>query len=132
MTRRLAGLVVVAVTLSALAPTVAMAQNPLSPSLPVVPTPTQTTPTVALPTTTTPTGSGFTSADAIIVAAGSLALLGGISFFIWRDARRRAPHHKREVTSSAASSQRGATKRAPKPRKPSPAERRRRKRGKAR
>jgi hypothetical protein len=63
------------------------------------------------------------------IALGAVAVLGGIAYFIWRDARRRAP-----VKSSALpiGSPRTGTKPKPKPRKLSPAERKRRKRGRAR
>jgi hypothetical protein len=57
-------------------------------------------------------------------------VLGGIAFFIWRDARRRAP--VRTAEAGVGSGRRTGSKPPPKPRKLSPAERRRRKRGKAR
>jgi hypothetical protein len=60
-----------------------------------------------------------------------VVLLAAISFFIWRDARRRAP-----VRSGGGElgldGRRAGSKPKPKSRKPSPAERRRRKRGRAR
>jgi hypothetical protein len=55
-------------------------------------------------------------------------VLGGIAFFIWRDARRRAPARGGE----GYEIRRSGSKRPPKPRKLSPAERKRRKRGRAR
>jgi hypothetical protein len=63
---------------------------------------------------------------------GAVVVLVGISLFIWRDARRRAP-----VKATGGGSEidgRGApgSKARTKPRKLSPAERRRRKRGRAR
>jgi hypothetical protein len=58
-------------------------------------------------------------------------VLTGISLFIWRDARRRAPVRHRAAEAADASSRAAAKQRA-KPRKLSPAERRRRKRGRAR
>ena len=57
-------------------------------------------------------------------------LIGGISFFIWRDARRRAPVRHAHATAGVGG--RAGSKRPIKPRKLSAAERRRRKRGKAR
>jgi hypothetical protein len=132
--RRSAALVSVAVLLGALVPTVAVAQspsNPLSPALPAISTPTPTTPTVTPVQTTSTTGGGLTSTDAIIIAIGAGGLLVGISVFIWRDARKRAPKRGHNVTTAGTES-RAATKKPPKPRKPSPAERRRRKRGRAR
>jgi hypothetical protein len=58
---------------------------------------------------------------------GAIVILAGISFFIWRDARRRAPVKPGVVAATAGGSKprRGS-------RKLSPAERRRRKRGRAR
>jgi hypothetical protein len=137
MGRRLAVLLPIAVTLWALAPAAAIAQspsNPLSPGLPALPTPTTTTPTATTPTTTTTTSSGgsVSGKEAIAIAACAVVLLTAISFFIWRDARRRAPSRGgRAMTAADGPTVRG-TKPRPKPRKPSPAERRRRKRGRAR
>jgi hypothetical protein len=70
--------------------------------------------------------------DAIVIALGAILLLAGISFFIWRDARQRAPHRGHAATATAGAGARTGTKPRPKPRKPSPGERRRRKRGRAR
>jgi cell division protein FtsN len=68
-------------------------------------------------------GSGIAA-----IAVGAIVILAGISFFIWRDARRRAP-----VKPGAAVAATGSgSKPRPKSRKLSPAERRRRKRGRAR
>jgi hypothetical protein len=58
-------------------------------------------------------------------------VLGGISFYIWRDARRRAPARTRGVAAVGEGRRVGSKQRA-KPRKLSPAERKRRKRGRAR
>ncbi len=105
--------------------------NPFTPGLPVAPT---TTPTVATPTvvpTTSTTGTGLGGGSVVAIAIGALLLLGGISFFIWRDARRRAPVHHRAATATAGEGRPGSKARG-KPRKLSPAERRRRKRGRAR
>jgi hypothetical protein len=114
-------------------PAIAAAQsgdnNPFSPGLPASPsaTPTATAPTTVTPITT-PTGGGSLSGGGIVaIAVGALVLLGGISLFIWRDARRRAPVKQRVVSATA-----GGSKPRPKPRKLSPQERRRRKRGRAR
>jgi hypothetical protein len=59
-------------------------------------------------------------------------VLTGISLFIWRDARRRAPVRHRAAGEAANAGSRAAAKQRAKPRKLSPAERRRRKRGRAR
>lgn len=119
------------------------ATNPLSPGLPQSQTPTPTTPATtpaqpSAPVVTNPgsssSGGGFTGTDAVVVALGAIFVLGGISFFIWRDARRRAPLRHRAATATAAAGgrSRSGSKAPAKPRKLSPAERRRRKRGRAR
>ena len=107
--------------------------NPFSPGLPVSPAPTSTTTTSTslTPTTTTAGGGNLSGGGIAAIAIGALVLLGGISFFIWYDARRRAPVRHRVATAGASDGGRAGTKRA-KPRKLSAAERRRRKRGRAR
>jgi hypothetical protein len=107
--------------------------NPLAPGIPAAPaqTPTASTPTIINPTTTT-SGGGLSGTSAIAIAVGALVLLGGISFFIWHDARRRAPVRHRAATATAGDDGRPGSKQKVKPRKLSPAERRRRKRGRAR
>ncbi len=65
------------------------------------------------------------------IGIGAILVLGGISLFIWRDARKRAPVRQRPVT-AAAGGVNGPRQRPQKGRKLSPAERKRRKRGKAR
>jgi hypothetical protein len=109
--------------------------NPLSPGLPQSPSavPTTTTPTVtAVQTTSTAGSSGLSGTGTLIIAVGALVILAGISFFIWRDARRRAPVRARggAIAEDGAGTRSGSKARA-KPRKLSPAERRRRKRGRA-
>ncbi|MBV9366729.1 MAG: hypothetical protein JOY89_21030 [Solirubrobacterales bacterium] len=109
--------------------------NPLSPGFPQpsvsAPTTTTTTPTI----TSTPTaggGSGFSGSSALIIAIGAIVVLGGISVFIWRDARRRAPVRHRAGVAGDVQGRRQGSKQRAKPRKLSPEERRRRKRGRAR
>jgi hypothetical protein len=109
-------------------------QNPFTPGLPVSPS---QTPTVAPPTTVTPittsTGGGSLSGGSVAaIAVGALVLLAGISFFIWRDARRRAPVRRGMAHAVAGAGARSGSRARGKPRKLSPAERRRRKRGRAR
>jgi hypothetical protein len=84
-------------------------------------------------TTGTSGSSSLSGGAAIGIAAGAVLVLGGISFFIWRDARRRAPVRASAdgVDGRGGPASRGS-KAKPKPRKLSPAERKRRKRGKAR
>jgi hypothetical protein len=120
------------------APGAALAQggqsNPLSPGLPV---PTGSVPTgpnsqtIVAPTTTASSGSsGLSGSAAILIALGAIGLLAGIAFFIWRDARRRAPVRHAHATTGVGGHP--GSKRPIKQRKLSPAERRRRKRGRAR
>lgn len=105
--------------------------NGVSPLAPT-PTPTTTTPTVAAQTTTAGPGSNsLSTASALAIAIGAMVLIGGISFFIWRDARRRAPVRAGDPL-AAGEGRRSGSKPPPKPRKLSPAERKRRKRGRAR
>ncbi len=136
--RRLAFLI--AVGLALVAPASALAQgtttaNPFTPGIPSSPsTPTtNATPTIVPTTTTSTTAGGSLGGGSIAgIGIGALVLLGGISFFIWRDARRRAPVRHRVATATAGESGRPGSKSRGKPRKLSPAERRRRKRGRAR
>ena len=126
--------VVLLATLVLPAPALAQGTNPLQPGFPQqsVPTPTTTTAVPTITTTATAgSGSGFSGKSAIIIAIGALVVLGGISFYIWRDARRRAPvrHHAPLLPGET---RRSGSKQKAKPRKLSPAERRRRKRGRAR
>ena len=74
--------------------------------------------------------SALSSTNALIIVIGAVVILLGISYFIWRDARRRAPGSTTTGT-GAEGRARAGTKPPPKPRKLSPAERRRRKRGRA-
>ena len=113
--------------------------TPLSPGLPA---PQATTPATAstpapvvVPTGTQATAgsSSFSGTDAILVVVGALVVLAGISFFIWRDARHRAPDKHRPATALAGDGRsKPGSKRQQKPRKLSAAERKRRKRGRAR
>jgi hypothetical protein len=134
MRPRLGSWLALVVLLGAMAaPGAALAQagpgNPFTPGLPQntgsVPT---TTTNAPAPLTTTTAGSSSVSGGGIAaIAAGALVILLGITFYIWRDARRRAP-----VKSGAVAATAGGSKPRPKPRKLSPQERRRRKRGRAR
>jgi hypothetical protein len=107
-------------------------QNPFQPGLPqeqaTIPTQTQTAPLV-IPTTSSSSSSGISGSVGLAIGIGALLVLAGISFFIWRDARRRAP--VRAAAAGAPVNRTPGSKRV-KPRKLSPAERRRRKRGRAR
>lgn len=130
-------MLVVLVGGSLVLPSVAGAQtsNPLTPGFPQpsVSTPTTTTAPPTIQTTTTAgSGSGFSGSSAILIAIGAIVVLGGISYFIWRDARRRAPKGHRTLAPIDVEGRRAGSKARPKPRKLSPAEKRRRKRGRAR
>jgi hypothetical protein len=94
-----------------------------------VPTQTATTPPVVVSTSSSSSAT-FTGTDALLVALGAIAILAGIAYFIWSDSR----HHVRRAAAAGttpAGTGRGS-KAAPKSRKLTPAERRRRKRGRAR
>jgi hypothetical protein len=111
--------------------------NPLTPGLPQNPSAAPTTAPVPAPTVTgtnnvsTAGGSTLSGASATVIAVGALVVLLGISLFIWRDARRRAPVRRRAATDGPDATTRTGSKPRTKPRKLSPAERRRRKRGRA-
>ena len=108
--------------------------SPFSPGLPqssaTVPTTTSTVATVATNTNTNG-DSGINGSGAIAIAIGALVLIGGISFFIWRDARKRAPVRRAAAAMAGDGRGRAGSKARGKPRKLSPAERKRRKRGRA-
>jgi hypothetical protein len=114
--------------------------NPITPGIPQsqATTPTTTTATTATTGntgTSTSGGSGLSGSDALVIVGFAGVLLVGVSFFIWRDARRRAPVRARAAAAGGADGMNGrrtGSKQRGKPRKLSPAERRRRKRGRAR
>jgi hypothetical protein len=113
----------------------AQGTNPLSPGFPQPSVSTQTTTTATPTIQTTPTagsGSGLSGNSAIFIAIGAIIVLGGISYFIWRDARKHAPKGHRLTAPIDAEGRRAGSKPRTKPRKLSPAEKRRRKRGRAR
>ncbi|HSO99169.1 MAG TPA: hypothetical protein VLP43_09485 [Solirubrobacteraceae bacterium] len=107
--------------------------GPLSPGLPQsnATTSTATSASPLIQTSTTAGDSGLSGGTAVAIGIGALAVLAAISFFIWHDARRRAPVRARAAAADG-DPRGGAKKRPVKPRKLSPAERRRRKRGRAR
>jgi hypothetical protein len=141
--RRTASLLLVAALTGASVPTLAIAQgtpinpasNPLSPGVPQLGGATPTTTSTATPTvstTATSSDSGLSGSGVIAIAVGALIVLGGISLFIWRDARKRAPVRRAAAALADDGRSRTGSKARPKQRKLSPAERKRRKRGKAR
>jgi hypothetical protein len=117
------------------APAAAQGTNPLAPVFPqpsVSVPPTTTAPPTVTTTATAGSGSGFSGNSGIIIAIGAVVVLGGISFYIWQDARRRAPVRHRAGAETIDEGRRSGSKQRAKPRKLSPQERRRRKRGRAR
>jgi hypothetical protein len=134
--------ITIAAALALISPAAALGQpqnttpfNPFSPGLPSSPgaTPTGTTQTAITSPSSTSTGGGNLGGGSVVaIAIGAIVLLGGISFFIWRDARRRAPVRRRPAVATSGEGSRAGSRQRAKPRKLSPAERRRRKRGRAR
>ncbi|HEY2259447.1 MAG TPA: hypothetical protein VGH45_07025 [Solirubrobacteraceae bacterium] len=111
--------------------------NPLAPGIPVSPAPSTTaapTPTIVQTASSNSAGSSSLSSNSVLfIAIGAIVLLVGISYFIWRDARRRAPVKGRGLTGELGlEGKRAGSKPPRKPRKLSAAEKRRRKRGRAR
>jgi len=101
---------------------------------PPTPAPTQTQAVTPVATTAGSAGGSVSGTEALLVALGAIVVLGVIAYFIWSDSR----HHVRLLRRAAPASGpptggpgRGS-KAPPKSRKLTPAERRRRKRGRAR
>ena len=145
MGRHLAGTLAVLLAAGALLPAVAVAQSgstspvipqspssPLSPVLPQASTTTSTTTTPVVTNTNTNGQSGLQGGGIVAITIGAIVVLGGIIYFIWRDARRRAPVRGHAHADAEFGSRRSGSKAPPKPRKLSAAEKRRRKRGRAR
>ncbi len=92
----------------------------------------QTTPTPA-PAPTQANNGSFGKRDLLLVAAGIIALIGGIWFIISRDAKRATAGHVRPADSALGEGRGGsATRSARRSRRLSADERKRRKRGRAR
>jgi hypothetical protein len=106
--------------------------SPFSPGVPATPVPTTTTTatTPVVSTSSSSSGGGLSGESALFIAIGALIVLGGIAYFIWHDARRHAPVSATDLSVTAGG--RSGSKAPPKSRKLSAAERRRRKRGRAR
>ncbi len=133
LTAFLVGLIVLVSPASALAqgPTAPSPLSPFTPTTPQVAAPTTSTQSPVTTIGTSTSGGGISGGATLAVAIGAILLIAGIGFFIWRDARRRAPVRAATAGAGVGPTKPGS-KRAPKPRKLSPAERRRRKRGRAR
>jgi hypothetical protein len=114
------------------------ATNPLSPGLPQAAASTPTSTAATLPrvvtSSTSPGNSGLSGSGIAIIAAGAVVLIAAITFFVWRDSRKHAG--RRHTTATAKKPQPKpkvpGSQRQVKARKLSPAERKRRKRGRAR
>jgi hypothetical protein len=134
--RTLAALLVGLALAGAALPAAASAQSatsPFAPGLPAPSLPTTTTATPAVTTTNTNSpNSGLSGSGIAAIAIGAMVVLGGIGIFIWRDARKRAPVRGHAHATAAIGSRRAGSKAPAKPRKLSAAEKRRRKRGRAR
>jgi hypothetical protein len=74
----------------------------------------------------------LTGTEGLLIGIGALALLGGVGLFIWRDSRRHAGVRQSYTAAEALGGGRSGSKAPQKSRKLSQAERRRRKRGRAR
>jgi hypothetical protein len=83
--------------------------------------------------TTTGAGGGISSGDALVVAIIAVAVIAGIGLYVWADSRRssrRLSGRGNDGTDADGGRHKGS-KAPPKSRKPTAAERRRRKRGQA-
>lgn len=120
-------------TSTAVIPATAGSTSPFAPGIPessVTTTATATTPVLATTTSSAGSSTGLSGSSALFIAIGALVVIGGIGYFIWHDARKHAP--VTAATSAASAAGRTGSKAPPKSRKLSAAERRRRKRGRAR
>jgi hypothetical protein len=114
----------------------ALGGGPLSGGVTAPGTPTPTTATQAAtatsPTTTTASGGGSIGNSSIIgIVVGSVIVIGGVCFYIFRDAARRAPSRGRRADAGPTPDKKVPGSQRVKPRKLSTQERRRRKRGRA-
>jgi hypothetical protein len=100
---------------------------------PGTPTPTTATQTATSPTTTTAAGGGGSIGTSSIygIVIGSVIVIGGVCFYIFRDAARRAPSRGRRASTGPDQDKKVPGSQRVKPRKLSAEERRRRKRGRA-
>jgi hypothetical protein len=100
---------------------------------PGTPTPTTATQTTTSPTTTTAAGGGGSIGKSSIygIVIGSVIVIGGVCFYIFRDAARRAPSRVRRTATGPSKERKLPGSQRVKPRKLSSQERRRRKRGRA-
>lgn len=128
---RLVALVAVVALVATPAPALAQQGNPFAPP----PVPEQPIVPPSAPAPEQPGGDDFSSGEMALVALALLLGLTALGALIIRDARRRVPRRDRRHTAVSDPDGTGArrgTRAAPRGRKPSPAERKRRKRGRAR
>lgn len=88
--------------------------------------------TVTPSTTTSSSGGGLSGLDGVIIAVVAFLVLGGIAFYIWYDARGHAARVGHGEAALFGERAHAGSKAPRKQRKLTPAERRRRKRGRAR
>jgi hypothetical protein len=108
--------------------------GPLSGGVTAPPTPTTATQTQATSPTTTTAGSGGGSigqSSIIGIVVGSVIVIGGVCFFIFRDASRRTRARGRRADAGPTQQPKVPGSQRVNPRKLSAQERRRRKRGRA-
>jgi hypothetical protein len=99
---------------------------------PATPTPTTATQTATSATTTSAGGGGSIGKSSIYgIVIGSVIVIGGVCFYIFRDAARRAPSRVRRTATGPSKERKLPGSQRVKPRKLSSQERRRRKRGRA-
>ncbi len=111
------------------------ASSPGQPSFGVTSGGAATTPqiqTIVPSTTTSSTTGGLSTLDAVVIAIVAVLLLGGIAFWIWYDARHAARSAGQGGDPLFGQRAHAGSKAPRRPRKHKPAERRRRKRGRAR
>ena len=102
--------------------------NPFGGGLSVPGTTPTTTPTTTVATTSSSgSGGGFSSTSAIAIAVAAFVIIVGIGTAIFRDARKRVGGNRHAEPEERVP----GSRRPPKARKLRPAERRRRKRGRA-
>jgi hypothetical protein len=89
--------------------------------------------TTATPVTTTSSSGGLSSLDGVVIIVVAALLLGGVAFWIWYDSRGHAARVGHGKDDAMFGQRAHAGSKTPhKPRKLKPAERKRRKRGRAR
>jgi len=110
----------------------ALSPGVTAPGTPATTPQTQTQTATSPTTTTSASGGGSLGQSSIIgIVVGSVIVIGGVTFYIFRDAGRRAPSRRRRADAGPSTERPVPGSQRVKPRKLSPQERRRRKRGRA-